>query len=108
MEAEPFTVCPFQYCLEPLPNGGWVHRGVLLDRGGEHPSGVDSLSIFFHHMKHRSWKEYSPPACRGFGRGYHQFPTHPVNLSFHLERSRFEIQVIPLEGADLTPAQTGG
>ena len=59
-------------------------------------------------MEYWSWEEHSPPACLGFWRRYHQFPSHPVDLPFHLERSRFKIQVIPLEGADLTPAQTSG
>ena len=59
-------------------------------------------------MEHWSWKEYSPPACLGFGWRYHQFPSYPVDLPFHLERSRFKIQVIPLEGTDFATAQTGG
>ena len=37
MESQPFTLCPLQYCLEPLPDGCRVHRGVFLDRGGKHP-----------------------------------------------------------------------
>lgn len=59
-------------------------------------------------MKHRSWKEYSSPACLGFGWRYHQFPSYPVDLPLHLECPGFEIQVIPLEGADFTTTQTGG
>ena len=33
---------------------------------------------------------------------------YSVDLSLYLESSCFEIQVLPLEGADHTPAQAGG
>ena len=36
-----------QHCLEPLSDGGWVHRGVFLDGGGEHPAGVDGFLVGF-------------------------------------------------------------
>ena len=53
-------------------------------------------------------EEHSSPASLGFGRRYHQFPSCPMDLPFHLERPGFEIQVSPLEGANLTTAQAGG
>ena len=46
--------------------------------------------------------------CFGFGWGDYQLTTYPVDLLSHLECPGFKIQVIPLKGADLTPAQAGG
>ena len=46
--------------------------------------------------------------CFGFGWGDYQLTTYPVDLLSHLECPGFKIQVIPLKGADLTPAQTCG
>ena len=43
--------------------------------------------------------------CFGFGWGDYQLTTYPVDLLSHLECPGFKIQVIPLKGADLTPAQ---
>ena len=108
MEAESFAVGPLQHSGQPLSHCRGVHGGVLLDWRGEHPTGGRDSFIGFEYIQDRSWEEHSPPACLGFGWRYHQFPSYPVDLPFHLERSRFEMQGIPLEGADLTPAQTGG
>ena len=46
--------------------------------------------------------------CFGFGWGDYQLTTYPVDLLSHLECPGFKIQVIPLKGADLTPAQACG
>ena len=46
--------------------------------------------------------------CVGFGWGDYQLTTYPVDLLSHLECPGFKIQVIPLKGADLTPAQACG
>lgn len=49
-----------------------------------------------------------PSACLGFGWRGHQLTPDSMDLPLHLELPGFRIQVIPLEGADHTPAQAGG
>lgn len=108
VEAESLAVGTFQHSGQPLSYCCGVHGGVLFDWRWEHPPGGWSGLVGFEHIQDWGGEEHSPLARFGFGRRYHQFPSRTVDLPFHLERSRFEIQVIPLEGADLTPAQTGG
>ena len=53
-------------------------------------------------------EEHSRPPCLGFGWRGHQLTPDSMDLPLHLELPGFRIQVIPLEGADHTPAQAGG
>lgn len=108
VEPEALTLRPLQHCLEPFPDGGRIHGGILLDRGGEHPAGMNGLLVIPEYLQHRGWEEYRPIVGPGLGWRGHQFAPYPVNLPLYPQRPGAEVQVPPLEGQDLAPAQAGG
>ena len=77
--------------VNEIPDGGRIHGGILLDRGGEHPPGADALFISLEHVQDRGWEEHCPIAGPGLGRGDHQLAPYPVNLPLHPQRPGADI-----------------
>lgn len=104
VEADIFALRPLQNGLQPLSDSGGIPRGVVFKRGGEHPFGVSDFPIFPENGQDRSREDHASVARLGFGRGDYQFSPDAVDLPLHPELPSAEVQIIPLQGADLAPA----
>ena len=106
VKADVLAVRPIQNLGQLLPDGGRVQWGVLLFRRREHPPGTDALPVVSQDTQNGGWQDDAPTRALCLRGGDHQFPAHPLDLPFDPQYSCAEIQVIPLEGQDLAPAQT--
>jgi hypothetical protein len=104
VEPDSFAPGPFQGNLQPLSDGGGISGGAALERGWEHPFGVRSFPVFSEDGQDRRGEHDASVSRPGFGQRDHQFPSYSVNLPLHPEFPGAEIEVILLEGTDLTPA----
>ena len=53
MESNFFASRPLQHSLESLSDRSWVQRGILHDRGWEHPAGGYGLTVFLQNFQDR-------------------------------------------------------
>ena len=108
VEADVFTFCPFQNRRQSLSHCRWVHGGVLLHRGGEHPPRGTGCLVGVQDSQNRGREDNT--AIGGFclWLGHHQFPSHSMHLTLYPQSTGAEIKVIPLKGADFAPAQARG
>ena len=56
----------------------------------------------------RCGQENAPAGGPGLGLGDHQFSPDTLDLPLYSQHPSPEIQIVPLEGQDLAPAQAGG
>ena len=108
VESNLFTPSPLQNDLQPLSDGGGISGRIFADRGGEYPAGCYCFLICFEDTKDRRRENDATIGCLCLGWRDDQFSFDPVDLSLNPEFPGAEVQVIPLEGADLTPTQAGG
>ena len=109
METNLLTLGVFQNEVQPCSDVGRVQRGVLLDRRGEHPPGVYALPVLFQNVQKRRRQADRADGGSRFGLGDQKTVLLcPVDLLGDLQLSRFQIQVIPLEGQQFSPPQAGG
>ena len=108
MEAHLFAAGPLQDCLQPLSNCGRISGRVLADRRGEHPFGGHGFFVLFENVQNRRGKNDAPVGGFGLGRRDHQLSLDPMDLALYPKLPGAEVEVAPLEGADLAPAQAGG
>ena len=104
MEAYFLALRSLQNDLQPLSDGGGISGRILVDRGGEHPAGGYRFLICFEDSEDRRREDNAAIRCLRLGWRDYQLSLDPVDLPFNPEFSGAEIQIIPLEGADLTPA----
>ena len=108
MKANPFTSRVFQDGLEALPNSGGVEGRVLLCRGREHPAGLRLLVVFFQHSQQGWGQDDGTQGGFRLGRRHHQLAVSPVDLALDAKHPSFDVQIVPLEGQHLAPAQARG
>ena len=108
VKADVLAVCPVQNLGQLLPDGGRVQWGVLLFRRGEHPPGTDDLPVVSQDTQNGGRQDDAPTRALRLRGGDHKFSAHPLDLPLDPKCSCAEIQIIPLEGQDLAPAQAGG
>ena len=108
MEAYLFTLCPLQNSLQPFSDSSRISWGFIIDWGREYPFGAYDFLMCLEDIQDRGWENDASVSRFGFGRRDHQFPFDPVNLPFYPEFPSAEVEVAPLEGANLTPAEPGG
>lgn len=108
MKSDFFALGPFQNGFQPFSNGGGISGGIFADRRGKHPAGAHAFPVLRQNVYHWRWEDNAAAGCLGFGLGDHQFALDPMDLSLHTEGTRLEIEVIPLQSADLATAQTCG
>ena len=108
MEAYLFTLRSLQNDLQPLSDGGGISGRIRVNRRGEHPAGGYRFLICFEDSEDRRREDNAAIGCFRLGWRDYQFSLDPVNLPLNPEFPSTEVQIIPLEGADLTPAQAGG
>ena len=104
MESNLFTPSSLQNDLQPFSDGGGISGRIFADRGREHPSGGYRLIICFEDTEDR--RRENNATIGGFCLGWrdYQFSLNPVDLPLDPEFSGAEVQVVPLQGADLAPA----
>ena len=109
MEPYLFTLGVFQDQVEPLPDGPRINGAVLLHRGGKHPAGIHSLPVFKQDRQHG--RRQNDGADGGFRLGLRDQETvllGAVDLLCDMQLPGFLVQILPLEGQQLSPPQAGG
>ena len=108
MKSDLFAPGSFQNGLQPLSDSGGISGRVLVNRRGEHPFRVYDFPIFFENAQYGGGKDQASVSRFGFGWRDHEFSFDSVNLPLHSEFPGAEVQIVPLQGTDLTPAEPGG
>ena len=103
-----FTSDSFQDCLQSLSDSGWVSWGVLADWGRKHPPGVHGFFVGIEDIQNRHREDHAAVVSLGFGWRSYQLALYPMNLSLYTKFPSAKVEVIPLEGAYLTTAQSRG
>ena len=104
VESNLFTPSPLQNGLQPLSDGGGISGRIFADRGGEHPAGSYRFLICFEDIHDRRREDNAAIGCLCLGWRDYQLSLDPMDLPLNPEVPGAEIQIMPLEGADLTPA----
>ena len=100
--------CVFQDELQSAPHHAGCNGTVLFYRGWEHPAGVHRFLILPQHCHHRRRQNDLADGVFRLGRADLKLATHIVDLLVHIQHAGFEVQVVPLQRHQLTPAQAGG
>ena len=104
VESNLFTPSPLQNDLQPLSDGGGISGRILVNRRGEHPAGGYRFLICFEDTNDRRGENNTAIGCLRLGWRDYQLSLDPVNLPLNPEFPGTEVQIIPLESADLTSA----
>ena len=100
--------CVLQDELQSAPHHAGRDGAVLLDRRREHPAGVHCFLILLQHRHHGGRQDDLADGVLRLGRADLKLATHIVDLLVHIQHAGFEVQVVPLQRHQLTPAQAGG
>ena len=108
MKAYMLAPSVFQDELQPAPHHAGRDGTVLLHRRREHPAGVHRLFVLPQHRHHSRRQDDLADGVLRLGRADLKLATHIVDLLIHIQHTGFEVQVVPLQRHQLTPAQAGG
>ena len=108
MEAYMFASCVLQDELQSAPHHAGGDGAVLLHRRREHPAGVHRLFVLPQHCYHGGRQDDLADRVFCFGCADLELAAHIVDLLVHIQHAGFEVQVVPLQRHELTPAQAGG
>ena len=107
VEANVLAVGPlkglFQFAIDALRIDG----RVLLDRRREHPAGVRPLLQLLQDLPHSGRQNHDPVGAFRLRLGEVQAAVHVDHLALDVQLSAAEVQIVPLQRADLAPAHTG-
>ena len=98
--------CVLQDELQPAPHHAGCNGAVFFYRGWEHPAGVHCFLILPQHRHHGGRQDDLADSVLCFWRADLKLAPHIVDLLVHIQHTGFEVQVIPLQRHELTPAQT--
>ena len=76
--------------------------------GGKQPLGVRPLPEGFKDVHHRRGQDHRPVGAFRLGLGNLKRAVHVYGLALDVQGAGFEIQIIPLEGTDFSPAHPRG
>ena len=99
--------CVLQNELQSAPHHAGCDGAVLLHRGREHPARVHRLFVLPQHRHHSGRQDDLADGVLRLGRADLKLATHIVDLLVHIQYAGFEVQVVPLQRHQLTPAQAG-
>lgn len=108
MESHMLASCVLQNELQSAPHHAGRNGAVLLHRGREHPARVYRLFILPQHLHHSRRQDDLADRVLCFWRADLKLAPHIVDLLVHIQHTGFEVQVVPLQRHQLTPAQAGG
>ena len=98
----------FQDELQSAPHHAGCNGAVFLHRRRKHPAGVHRLFVLPQHCHHRRRQNDLADGVLRLGRADLELAPHIVDLLVHIQHAGFEVQVVPLQRHQLTPAQAGG
>ena len=104
VKSDLFALCPFQNDLQPCPDRCRISGGILVDRRGEHPAGSYTLPVCPENIQNRDGEDDAAVGSLGFRLGDEQPFLGAVDLPLYPKLTGAEIQIAPLEGADLASA----
>ena len=99
---------PLQNDLEALAHIAGVNGLVRLDPRREHQVREDAFFVLRQHLQHGGRENDGAVGRLGLGLADDQLPAHRTDLLVDPELSRVEVEVIPPERQQLTPAHSGG
>ena len=108
MEAHMLAPCVFQDELQPAAHHAGGDGTILFYWGREHPAGVHRLFVLLQHRHHSGRQDDLADGVLRLGRADLKLAPHIVDLLVHIQHAGFEVQVVPLQCHQLTPAQAGG
>jgi len=108
VEAHMLASCVFQDELQSAAHHAGRNGTVLLHRRWEHPAGVHCFLILPQHLHHGGRQDELADGILRLGRADLKLAAHIVDLLIHVQYAGFEVQVIPLQRHEFTPAQAGG
>ena len=108
MEAYMLAPGVLQDELQPTAHHAGRNGAVHLHRGREHPAGVHRLFVLPQHRHHSGRQDDLADGVLRLGRADLKLAPHIVDLLVHIQHAGFEVQVVPLQRHQLTPAQAGG
>ena len=100
--------CVLQDELQSAAHHARCDGAVLFYRGWEHPAGVHCFLILLQHRHHGGRQDDLADRVLCFWRADLKLAPHIVDLLVHIQHTGFEVQVVPLQRHQLTPAQAGG
>ena len=107
MKSNMLASCVLQNELQSTAHHAGRNGAILLHRGWEHPAGVHRLFVLPQHRHHSGRQDDLADGVLRLGRADLELPPHIVDLLVYIQHTGFEVQVIPLQRHELTPAQTG-
>ena len=108
MEPHMLAACVFQDELQSAAYHAGCDGAVLLHRRREHPARVHCFLILPQHCHRGGRQDDLADGVLRLGRADLKLTTHIVDLLVHIQHTGFEVQVVPLQRHELTPAQAGG
>ena len=108
VKAYMLAFCVLQNELQSAPYHAGCNGTVLLHRRREHPAGIHRLFVFPQHCHHRRRQDDLADGVLRLGCADLKLAAHIVDLLVHIQHTGFEIQIVPLQRHQLTPAQAGG
>ena len=108
MKSDGLAPGPLQNDLEPLAHIAGVDGLVRLDPRREHQIREDAFFILCQHLQHSGRQDNGAVGRLGLGLADDQLPAHWTDLLVDAEFPRGEVQIVPPEGQQLTPAHPGG
>ena len=108
MKSNMLASCVLQNELQSAAHHAGGDGAVLLHRRREHPAGVHRLFVLPQHRHHSGRQDDLADGVLRLGRADLKLAPHIVDLLVHIQHAGFEVQVVPLQRHQLTPAQAGG
>ena len=108
VESNLFAPSPIQNDLQPFSDGGGVSWRIFTGWRGKHPAGDYGFLVHFKDSEDRSREDNAAVGCFRLRWRDNQFSFDPMNLPLNPEFPSAEVQIIPLESANLTSTQAGG
>lgn len=108
METYLLALGVFQNDMQAAADGGRVQGRIRLDRGGEHPAGMNGLLVFLQHGQQGSGEQKRPVGRLGFRLRDEQTVLRAVDLLVDTQLPGVEVQIIPLQRQQFPAAHAGG
>ena len=107
VEANVLALCPYQYFFHLSIDALRIQRSVFFYRRGEHPARVRPLPQLPQHSQHRGRQDHDPVRTFRLRRRLVKRTRHVDHLPLNMELAGAQIQIVPLQGANLAATHTG-
>ena len=107
MEADVLALRPHQHLFHLPIDALRIQRSVFFYRRGEHPPRLRLLLQLPQHGQHRQWQNHNPVGAFRLRRRLVQSTCHVDHLPLNMELAGAQIQIVPLQRAELTAPHAG-